>query len=189
MTVRHVHEPVKLLPGNCTWTIVAKLQMDPWNIQGVLEVLLLLTYHFFPSLLHESGSILPESEKEREREKDRISWEFSKKMTSPPDSLVTNWKSLEEPGTCEGPGETPLLGSFQATALSRFPALNSTLCCQFDLKKTLPWHAENNQWRIVGWVYDKVQIHSINFTLDCLSVWSTVVHLIQICPLITPGWS
>lgn len=121
--------------------------MDPWNIQGVSQRFC-FNWHFtfFPHLQHESGSILPE--------RHWISWEFPEKLTSPPGSLVPPWKAWRSPGLVKDRGKTPLLGSFQATALAHFPPLKSTLCCQCDLEETLPWHAENNRWRKVGWVYD-----------------------------------
>lgn len=59
-----------------------------------LEVLLQLTYRFFP--LTTWGRLHPT------RETPHL-LRVLKNLTSPPDSFVTHWKSLEEPGTCEGP--------------------------------------------------------------------------------------
>lgn len=144
---------------NCT--ITATLQMDPWNIQEVSSRGS-RGYH----LQLESGCILPE--------RHRISWEFPKKMTSPPDSLVTNWKSLEEPGTCEGPGENPTVRQLLWLA---FQLLNLHSAANVTLKKLCPGTLRTIDEGKLDEFMTIVHIHSIKFTLDSLSVLGTV----QLC--------
>lgn len=121
--------------------------MDMWNIQEVYSRgFASVDISLFAPLQHESASI--------QLERHWISWESPKKLTSAPDSLVTNLKSLEGLRLVKDRGKTPLLGTFQANALACFPALKSALCCQFDLEEILLWHTENNRWRKVGGVYD-----------------------------------
>lgn len=97
-----VHEPdVKLLPGNCTWTLTAKLQMDVWNIQDVptrgfasVDISLFLPYNMSqaPSYQRDTGSL------ESSKELDISPWQLC--------------DTLEEPGGARDLWRTPQLGSF-----------------------------------------------------------------------------
>lgn len=151
MTAVCVHEPdVKLLPGNCTWTLTAKLQMDLWNIQDVptrgfasVDISLFPPYNMSqaPSYQRDTGSL-----------------ESSKELDISPWQLCDTGRAWRSPGLVKD----PTVGILHITAHAG--ALKSALCWHGDLEETLPWQAESNWWAKVGWVYNNCLIHSIKFT-------------------------